>query len=364
MNQLPDHQKLIGRPVEDISTPAIVVDANSLENNLTFLAEYFNNLHCKLRPHFKSHKCVSLAKKQISCKSTVGITCAKVSEAEKLVSGGIKDVLIANQVIGKDKVRRIADLNRRAVVRVAVDSDVGIEQLSLAAQEAGITIGILIEVDIGMNRGGVPPGNPVMDLAEIISRTKGVRLDGLQGYEGHIVTLEDYEERKRLVTLAMEPLLETRRILERNGSSIFISAGGTGTYDITGNIEGIDELQCGSYALMDSFYKKIRPEFKNALSVITTVISVRSDTVTTDVGLKGMGCEYAMPEVIGHPDGKVVSIAEEHTVIRNIDSKVGDKLKLIPPHGCTTNNLHPRMWITRNDLIEDLWPIEGCGCLE
>jgi D-serine deaminase-like pyridoxal phosphate-dependent protein len=364
MNKLSHHRNWIGRTVEELPTPAIVADADAIQKNLTLLSEYFNDTPCQLRPHFKSHKCVKLAQQQIACDNTTGITCAKVSEAEKLVSGGIMDVLIANQVIGRDKVSRVADLNRRAMVRVAVDSPEGIEQLRVAAQEAGVTIGVLVEVDIGMNRGGAQPGKPVIDLVENIFRSPGVRFDGLQGYEGHIVTLEDYEERKQLVVQAMKPLLETRRALEKNGISMFVSAGGTGTYDITGNIEGIDELQCGSYALMDSFYKKIRSEFKNARYVIATVISTRGDTVTTDVGLKGMGAEYAMPEVMGHPKAEVLSIAEEHTVIQNIDINIGDKVRLIPPHGCTTNNLYSQMWIARNKIIEDVWPIEGRGCLE
>ena len=357
-------EKWIGRTAEELPTPSIVADNGALQTNLTKMADYFNDLPCQLRPHFKSHKCVTLALQQMACKNTTGITCAKVSEAEQLVSGGIMDVLIANQVIGRDKVRRIAALNRRAVVRVVVDSYEGIDQLSDAAQEAGITIGILVEVDIGMNRGGVQPGKPTIELAESISRTPAISFDGLQAYEGHIVTLEDYEQRKQSVIQAMKPLLETRQALERNGISIFVSAGGTGTYDITGNIEGIDELQCGSYALMDSFYKKIRPEFKNARYIIATIISVRGDTVTADVGLKGMGTEYAMPEVMGYPKAKILSIAEEHTVIQNIDLSIGDKVRLIPPHGCTTNNLYPRMWIARNNIIEDVWPIEGRGCLE
>jgi D-serine deaminase-like pyridoxal phosphate-dependent protein len=364
MNELLNHRKWIGRPAEELPTPAIVADADAINTNLALLSEYLNDKPCQLRPHFKSHKCVSLAQQQMACDNTSGITCAKVSEAEQLDSGGIRDVLIANQVIGKDKVNRVADLNRRAMVRVAVDSHEGIEQLRVAAQEASVTIGVLVEVDIGMNRGGVKSGKPVMDLVEIISRTPGIRFDGLQGYEGHIVTLEDYEERKQLVVQAMKPLLETRRALERNGISVFVSAGGTGTYDITGNIDGIDELQCGSYVLMDSSYKKIRPEFKNARYVITTVISRRGDTVTTDVGLKGMGAEYAMPEVVGHPKAEVLSISEEHTKIRNIDINIGDKIRLIPPHGCTTNNLYSQMWIARNNIIEDVWPIEGRGCLE
>ncbi len=354
----------IGKTVYELPTPCIIAEEEKLNYNLKYLSDYFGDKKCRLRPHFKSHKCVTLAKKQIALPNTNGITCAKVSEAEQLVAGGIPDVLIANQVIGKDKTARIAEMNKHAKVRVAVDSETGIKQLDEAVSAVGVKIGVLIEVDIGMNRGGVLPGQAVYDLAEKISSCKGLSLDGLQSYEGHIVTLENYEERKKQVEAAMGPLMETRRELETMGYNIFISSGGTGTYDITGQIEGIDELQSGSYALMDSVYKKIRPEFQYARYILTTVISKRGNTITVDVGLKGMGAEYGTPEIIGLPEAKNLYVAEEHTVFENADAKIGDKLKLIPPHGCTTNNLYSHMWIAKNDIITDVWPIEGRGCVE
>jgi len=356
--------KFKNKPETELPTPCIIADIEAIDSNLKKMDSFFDNSACKLRPHFKSHKCVTLAKRQMGYENTVGITCAKLSEAEQLVAGGINDVLIANQVIGKDKVRRIAEMNKKAEVRVAVDSKEGIEQLNAAVKERGVEIGVLIEVDIGMNRGGVKPGKPAIELAEIISQIDAVRLDGLQSYEGHIVTLENYGERKRRVIEDMKPLLETRKILEQKGFSLFISSGGTGTYDITGNIAGIDELQCGSYALMDSAYKNIRPEFLNARYILATVLSVRDNTISLDVGLKGMGAEYGTPQIIGYPDAENLYVAEEHTVFQNVKARIGDKFRIIPPHGCTTNNLYPFMWVARNDTIIDLWPIEGRGCLE
>ena len=354
----------LDKSVYELPTPSIIVEEEVLNRNLKLLSDYFNGKKCKLRPHFKSHKCVTLAKMQLAMPNTTGITCAKLSEAEQLVAGGVRDVLIANQVIGKDKVLRIADMNKKAKVRVAVDSEIGIKQLNDAAIEAGVKIGVLIEVDIGMNRGGINPGQQVIDMASLISSQPGLTLDGLQSYEGHIVTLEDYDERKKQVEEAMAPLIETRRKLEDLGHNLFVSSGGTGTYDITGQIEGIDELQSGSYALMDSVYKKIRPEFEFARYILVTVISKRGNTISTDVGLKGMGAEYGMPEVVGQPLTEALYVAEEHTVFNNVDAQIGDKLKLIPPHGCTTNNLHAHMWVAQNNIIKDVWPIEGRGCIE
>lgn len=148
-------------------------------------------------------------------------------------------------------------------------------------------------------------------------------------------------------------------------NNLFISSGGTGTYDITGQIEGIDELQSGSYALMDIAYKKIRPEFDYARYILATVISKRGDTISTDVGLKGMGSEYGIPEIVNYSQANNLYVAEEHTVFNNMAGvKIGDKLKIIPPHGCTTSNLHARYWIADDDKITDIWPIEGRGCIE
>jgi D-serine deaminase-like pyridoxal phosphate-dependent protein len=356
---------MIGRPVEELKTPAIVADIESLDANLLLMAGFFEDKHCKLRPHFKSHKCVTLARRQLETGNAVGITCAKVSEAEKLVEGGITDILIANQVIGADKVRRVAELNRRATVRVAVDSAEGVKQIGRAAGAAGVTVGVLVEVDVGMNRCGVLPGEPVLELAGLVDRTGRLRFDGLQGYEGHLVTVEDYRERATQVKSALEPLIDTKKTLESSGLPVsIVSSGGTGTYDITGRLEGIDELQPGSYALMDSFYKKVSPEFKNARYLIATIISVQGNKAIADVGLKGLGAEYGEPVIIGFPEARALYVAEEHLPLEGLAAKVGDKIRIIPPHGCTTNNLHERMYIARRDIIEEVWPIEGRGCLE
>jgi D-serine deaminase-like pyridoxal phosphate-dependent protein len=357
-------EHLKGRPVIDLPTPSLVANITAMDANLAKMNDFFAGPGCKLRPHFKSHKCVTLARRQMSQSNTVGITCAKLSEAEQLVLGGVHNILIANQVIGYDKAARIAEMNRNAAVHVTVDSKHGIEQLGSAARNAGVNIGVFIEIDIGMRRGGVQPGKPVLDLAEIISGTAGIRFVGIQSYEGHIITLEDYGERKRRVEQDLKPVIATKKRLEQKGIQIIVSSGGTGTYDITGNMEGIDELQCGSYVLMDAAYKKIRPEFENARCVLATVISDQKERITLDVGLKGMGAEYGTPEVLDFPGAVCLGFAEEHLMFRGIDASIGDKIRLIPPHGCTTNNLYDQMWITRNDIIEDLWPIEGRGCLE
>ncbi len=360
-----DYRDFIGRPVQALPTPAMLVEVAVLEQNIKLLADYFSGRPCKLRPHFKSHKCVTLAKRQLKAGGAVGITCAKLAEAEALVSGGVKDVLVANQVVGSDKAQRLAALNRSATVRSAVDSEANVLELGAAAQAAGVTIGVLVEVDIGMRRCGVLPGEPAAALAALVSSTRSLRLDGLQGYEGHLVMTPDAEERRRKVLDALGPMVETRRLFEKSGLRCpILSGGGTGTYDITGNVPGIDEVQAGSYALMDCHYKKVRPEFQNAMSILATVISVTGRKVVLDVGLKGMGSEFGLPVVAGVPEAKALYVAEEHCPVDDCPGRVGEKLRLIPSHGCTTSNLHRRLWVVRNTIVDDVWPIEGSGCLE
>jgi D-serine deaminase-like pyridoxal phosphate-dependent protein len=356
---------LIGKTIEHLPTPAAVVDIEALDHNLGLLAGYFASRQARLRPHFKSHKCVTLAKRQLAAGAAVGITCAKLAEAEALVAGGVPDILIANQVIGREKAARLAALNRKATVRCAVDTRMAVEQLGAAATSQGVVIGVLVEVDVGMRRCGLPAGEAVLELARLADHVRGVRFDGLQAYEGHLVMKPDFGERKARVVEAMQPVLHTRSLIEETGLACpIISGGGTGTYEITGNIPGFSEIQAGSYALMDCQYKKITPAFENAMCILATVISATSGYGVADVGLKGMGNEFGMPVVIGDPNAKPRSIAEEHVSIDNLEAAVGDKIRLIPSHGCTTSNLHRRFWVARKGVIEAVWPIEASGALE
>jgi D-serine deaminase-like pyridoxal phosphate-dependent protein len=355
----------IGKSIEAIPTPALIVDLQVLDQNLRRMAAYFEGRPCKLRPHFKSHKSIAVVRRQLAAGSAVGITCAKLSEAEVLVAGGIENILIANQVVGENKALRLADLNRVANVRVAVDSATNITQLASAAREVGVTIGVLVEVDIGMGRCGVRPGPPAMQLARAAAGAAGLRLDGLQGYEGHLVMIGDRQRRTAETEQAIGSLLATRRDILRAGLPCpIVSGGSSSTYDVTGAIDGIDEVQAGSYALMDCAYRQLRPEFLCAASVLATVISAGDKQAVADVGLKGMGNDFGPPVVAGHADAVVRYVAEEHTVMDGVTAAVGSRMRMIPSHGCTTCNLHRRMWAVQDDRIVDVWPIEGSGCLE
>ena len=349
-----------------VDTPALLLDLASLESNLKHMADFFANRHCKLRPHFKSHKCTTISKLQLQA-GAIGITCAKLGEAEVAANAGIRNILIANQIVGELKVRRLVDLCRRAEPMVAVDSVQNVKMLSEMANAAGVSIGVLVEVDIGMGRCGVAPGEPSLNLALMVAASPGLRFEGLQGYEGHCVDLRDEVQRKKETLNAVGLLVETRRLLERSGFKVnIVSGGGTGTYMINGDYDGIDEVQAGSYAAMDWWYGDIRPEFKQAMSILATVISrPNPHLLVVDVGRKGVGAEWGAPRIKNSPEWLVASFtSEEHTKIAvpaEASVAIGDKIELIPSHGCTTSNLYSEFVVHRNGTVTDTWPIEGRG---
>ena len=360
---------LVGKPASLIPTPALVVEAEVLESNLRLMSGFFAHRPAKLRPHFKSHKCVTIARRQLEAGNAVGITCAKLSEAEVLASGGIKDILIANQIAGQGKAERVAELARKCRLTFAVDDESQVRELSLALSKARAKAGVLVEVDIGLGRCGVPPGERALEIARAAASAAGVEFLGLQAYEGHCITVLDPDERRAQVLASMQKAVATRRLMEASGLPVrVLSGGGTGTYDMTGAMDGVDEVQAGSYALMDHYYAKRRPDFAVALSVIATVISSNdSDHAVLDVGMKGVGADLGAPILADRPDAVIPRFeSEEHASVKvgGRPLKVGDRVRLIPSHACTTCNLHRRIFAVRDGMVEDVWAIEGSGCLE
>ena len=359
-----ESSRWIGTPIEDLDTPSLLLDRPASDRNLRKMADFFQGRTAQLRPHFKNHKCVTMAQRQLDAGSAVGMTCAKLGEAEVLADGGISDVLIANQVVGPAKMQRLVEVARRIDLKVAVDHLVQAEPISKAASAAGVTVGILIEVDIGTGRCGLKPGKPVLELAQTISSLDGLRFDGLQAYEGHAVYVNDPTERTQLVQEAFEKALETRRLLEQNGIEVRILSGGSSsTYQITGAIDGVNEIQAGSYATMDWRYAEMLPDFEVALSVLARVISKRPGVAVLDVGLKGAGCEFGSPRIKDHPVVEIPHfVSEEHCIVRNAPSwKIGKTVQLLPSHACTTCNLHRKIFVHEDGHVVDVWPIEGSG---
>jgi D-serine deaminase-like pyridoxal phosphate-dependent protein len=359
---------VIGKPIQDLDTPALLLDQVTAERNIRQMAGFFRNRSCRLRPHFKNHKCTTLTRRQLEAGSAVGVTCAKLGEAEILARAGINDILIANQIVGPAKIDRLITLAGTEVeLRVAVDHPDHVRAISAGAVSTGVTVGILVEIDIGMGRCGVSPGTPALELAREVLRLEGVRFDGLQAYEGHLVAVASTDERRRRTQQAMQLAVDTRSLIEQAGIPVkCVSGGSTSTYAITGEIEGIDEIQAGTYPTMDWMYHALTPEFGVALSVLASVISCpKSGVAVLDVGLKGLGNEFGPPRPKTTPElVPDVSLAEEHCVVRGAPNwRVGETVELIPSHACTTCNLYRQIHVHKDGRIVDVWPIEAAGAL-
>lgn len=362
----------LGTLKKDIPTPALLINLDGLEANITNMAQFYEDKPAKLRPHFKTHKCPLLAQQQIKM-GALGITCAKMGEAITLVEVGIglkgspTSILIANQVVDPFKIAALAEMNQNHVVMIAVDQENNLKQLSLAAKAARCTIPILIEVDIGMHRCGVQPGEMAIQLANLASQLPNIQFKGIMGYEGHTVFETDPEKRMDNVRKAMAALTNTATLIRQAGILVdIVSAGGTGTYNLTGLYPGVTEIQAGSYVFMDTKYRKMGLPFQNALTLLATVISRPSTgRAILDAGIKVLTTENGLPEVVDPSGAKLKALNEEHGILELAPSqenlKVGERVELIPSHVCSTVNLHDRFYAMRTGRLEAIWPITGRG---
>ena len=356
----------IGTNIAHLDTPALCLDIEVVAANIKRMADYFRDRPVRLRPHTKTHKSPMLGHMQISA-GAIGLTCAKLSEAEVMVAAGISDVLIANQIVGPTKIARLVNLAAHSQVMVAVDHAANVADLNQAAQAKGVRLRVLIEVDIGMNRCGVAPGQPVLDLAQRVVASPHLSFEGLMGYEGHTIFEEDIQERRKKTEESIQLLTSSADLLRQVGIPVsIVSSGGTGTYFITGNFPGITELQVGSYITMDSQYRGLAGiDFDFGLTMLSTVVSARGDDhAIIDAGLKAVTCDFGFPLVIDPSGWQVTYLAEEHGFLERLDGpplKPGDKVTIVPNHGCTTINLHDYYYVTRRGILEAVWPIAARG---
>jgi len=353
------------RILRDIPTPALLVDVAALDRNIARMAAFFAGGACKLRPHFKSHKTPEIARRQLAGGSCVGLTCATVSEAE-VVADLCDDLLIANEVIGSSRCWRVANLARRTAVTVAVDSGTGLNDLSAAAVAAGVTIGVLVDVNVGQNRCGVSPGADAVELARTVAAAAGVTLRGVMGYEGHLQPIRSRPERDARARAAMQELVETARGIRATGIPCeVVSSGGTGTYDISGHVEGVTEIQAGSYALMDTDYVSVGVPFEQAFTVLGTIVSRPApDRCVADCGHKSMTKDHGNPSVKGIEGATVTSLNDEHATIAIPPAStvaVGDLIELFPSHTDPTINLHDVFYAVEGNRVLEVWPIAARG---
>jgi D-serine deaminase-like pyridoxal phosphate-dependent protein len=352
-----------GQTLDTLDTPQLLVDLDVLDANLARLLAACKERQVDLRIHFKSLKCGGLAR-YLAAAGAARFLCAKLNEAEVLADAAITDILVANQIIGPLKTRRLAELARRVQVRGCADNAGNVAELAEAARAAGVTLGVLVEVDIGMNRCGVEPGEPALALARQIRGEPGLRFDGLQGYDGHLQMLADPQEKRSKCLAGLAQLAATRRLLEQAGIPVpLVTGAGTGTWDLAAGHEGITEVQPGSFLLMDCAYHAVRPEFGCALSILATVISRRPGWYVLDAGSKAISKDFGTPVIKDRAQEPVVRLAEEHTKVDcGADSpRIGERRQVIPAHCCATMNLHRTCVAVRRGRVEAAWPIEASG---
>ncbi len=366
------HEYEVGLHKSQIDTPALLIDLPTMEGNLTRMANYFKNSSAQLRPHVKLHKATpALAHRQLEA-GAIGLTCAKLSEAEVLADSGIKDILIANQIAGEQKIRRLVNLAAYTDVIIAVDDHENVQQLSRAAVDRGVLLNILVEVDIGNKRCGVEPFDPALELSKVVLQSPGLMYKGLMGYDGHLTFQIDPRDRERLAIESNNLLVQTRQYIEAAGLSVSIVSGsGTFTYKYASKLNGITEIQAGTYLLMDTaFREKGVTDFHCALSVLGTVISRpprpgAEDLAIIDVGRKSMDNYYGLPEVKTPIDATLFSMPQEHGRLRltgdAMDLKIGDKVELWVRDANGTINLYDKFYAIRDEIVEAVWEIPGRG---
>jgi len=363
----------VGMSLSEVDTPSLILDLDAFERNLDRLDASLAGKTVKVRPHAKSHKCPEIALRQIA-RGAVGVCCQKVSEAEAMVQGGVADVLIANEVIGAPKLRRLAALAKRAHVAVCADDVLNVGALDEAARTAGVRLDVLVEVNVGANRCGVEPGEPAVKLAHDVTRSKNLRFAGLQAYQGAAQHLRKVEERRAAIEAACARVRQTTELLAKAGIACErVTGAGTGTY-LFEAVSGVyHEIQPGSYIFMDVDYAKNDwtesgiPRFEHSLFVWTTVMSRPApDRAVVDAGLKASSVDSGMPRVVEVEGAEYAKASDEHGVLKLTHAariSVGDKLKLIPGHCDPTVNLYDQYVCVRGGRVEAIWPITARGAV-
>ncbi|WP_432698079.1 3-hydroxy-D-aspartate aldolase BhcC [Marinobacterium sp. YM272] len=364
-----------GMDEADIQTPCLILDLDALERNIKKMGDYAKAHGMRHRVHGKMHKSVDVAKLQEELGGAIGVCCQKVSEAEVFARGGIKDVLVSNQVRDPQKLDRLAQLPKLgARTIVCVDDIDNVAELSAAAQKHGTEIECFVEIDCGAGRCGVTTTEAVVQIAQAIDAAANLKFTGIQAYQGAMQHLDSYEARKEKLDIAIAQVQDAVDGLKAVGlEPELVSGGGTGSYYFESNSGVYNELQCGSYAFMDADYGRIldkdgkridKGEWDNALFILTSVMShAKTDKAICDAGLKAQSVDSGLPFIFGRDDVEYIKCSDEHGVISDPNGalKVNDKLRLVPGHCDPTCNVHDYYVGVRNGKVETLWPVSARG---
>ena len=355
----------VGQRLEEVDTPALILELDAFEKNLRTLKEAVGG-RVRIRPHAKTHKCPEVAKRQIAL-GAVGMCCQKVSEAEAMVEGGIADVLVSNEVVGATKLARLAELSRRARLGVCIDNASNLREIG----KSGARLDVYVELEVGMRRCGVAPGEPAVALAREIGNYPNLRFAGLQAYHGRAQHMRGMDERHGVIEIAAQHVFHTKKQLEKAGIACPIVTGaGSGTFMFEVGSGAWDEIQAGSYAFMDADYARNEwaaplPRFEHALFVYATVMSRPSDQMgIVDAGLKASSVDSGMPSVWQRSGLAYTHASDEHGWVEGpAVPALGEKILLVPGHCDPTINLYDWYVCVRRGVVEDLWAITARGAL-
>jgi len=357
----------IGAEIQHLDTPVLLLDLDALHRNIARMAEFSRATGCHVRPHVKSHKTPRVARMQIDA-GAIGVTCSKLGEAEVMVAGGINNILISTELVGESKLARLRSLARHANITAVFDDRRTAAAVAAAVKQADVTIGALVDVNVGQDRTGVEPGAAAADLAEYLAGLPNLRFEGLQGYEGNLQHVYDPDERRARCDEAMEKLLATRRAIEARGLPVrVVSTAGTGTCAFAAAHHSVTEVQPGSYIFMDSDYLSVRGlPFELSLTLLTTVLSrPRRGVAIVDAGFKSISTDAGMPKVKGVSQTVYKPHGDEHGRLESPDDDLlpglGSVVELVPSHCDTTVNLHDNFFVMSGGRVQAVWTIAARG---
>ncbi len=361
----------LGTPQDELDTPALCIDLPALEANIREVAALCRRHGVAWRPHSKAHKSPDIARRLVEA-GAIGMTCAKLGEAEVFAAAGIYDLLVANMIVGPRKVERLVALRRKADPIVCLDHLDQAQPISQAMHAAGLKVRVLIELDVGMSRVGVAPGEPALTLARRVADLPGLQLAGLMAWEGHLLTIEDPADKAAKIESAIGRLTATRRLLESSGLPCsIVSCGGTGSLPLTVQQPGITEVQAGGVIFMDAFYRhRCRIEgFRHALTLLVTVVSRPSpERAVIDAGRKSMFNDSHPALVVGRDGIEVDRLSAEHGQLKLAPAaqslRIGERLELIPGYSDLTTVLRNQFYVLEDGRLIDIWSLAGRGRLE
>ena len=364
-----------GTPVMDLDTPALVVDLDVMDRNIKTLHDRFDQSSAKVRPHVTGHQTPKIAHRQLQAANTVGgISVTSVGEAEVFSDAGITDILVSSQIVTQSKIRRLCALAGSNRIGVAVDNPQNVSDLSQVAEAQSVTLGVLVELDVGLGRCGVAPGDEALELARAVANSPGLRFDGimaiapLPSFSSEASDFPERQERDATSWQVLQHVLETRELIEKNSLPVsVVSVGGTHNYDVAAGMAGITEVQAGSYPLMDHLYCRMRPEFSPAAKVLAAVISRPTGQLAVlDAGHKATGPDRGLAVLEGVAGAQAVRFSAEHGVLElqsgpAQNMKSGDKAWLVPYNLGLCFNQYDYVRAVRGDKLEGFWPIAGRG---